>query len=985
MVTAERPAATPLELVYDGFISYSHAADDLLAPRLQAGLQKFAKPWWKRRAVRIFRDESSLAANPHLWSSITEALESSGWFVLLLSPDAASSEWVGKEIEHWIASKPADRILPVVTDGEFMWVGDVAGSSVPPALHGVFQEEPRWVDLRFAKGDENLDLKNPEFSSAVADIASAVRGIPKDELASEEVRQHRRTVRIAWAAGMTVTVLAVAAVFAGVFAVGQRNDARDSATIAEQEASRANSEADRANALAEQEAVARADAQANAEAAIRSAALARSRELSASAINVLDSNPELAILLTLEAIAQTPEGDDQPAEVINALWQAVQRDRLVGIIDTGHSGNIGAMGLSPDGSRLALANHGTALVQVRSAPDGALVWELRGTDADSFITAEFSPDGENVLVGGSGPSSDGTGGPVGRIVILDANDGTEIRRIDYPECNEALIVGSWSHDGGLFFALPITFSPGAPACLREGAPGGWWLEVLDGETFEPMSLVELPSTGFSQPRFDQTGRLYVLNGGGSDVTIHDPPDYELVRVLEGVRGYGDVSLDGSTLVTFNGFNLDLSAYDTETGAVVDRMTPLPAFPFEIGIQLAGPDGWLVYPSEGEATFVWDIGSGERLFDLHSESTWSAAISPDGRWMYTGHTGGVARVWDLGPAVGFEEAGDLGSFQWVNGNSFFVGPELGAFAGIDFESPEFSRMFFFDLTTGAQVGDPVPLAHPRGALADGRFLSEEFVTGVWVLVDPATGESVPIAQCTEGAVPGVCTETGTDLSVSVSIDGSELLRLEGGTYTFLDPFDLSTIDSYPSAHSFIEVHAFSDTWVVGEIDSTLGDGDLVVEDRASGDELARLKAPATIQVSATDSNIAIWNELALQVLDTTTWESRVLELDVAGVRGLSIDWNRQRFAIGDENGLHVFDLDTGELLAEVPMPSVSDIHWIDEDTVLVGTNGGIWATVGLHPDDLVASAAASVTRGFTDAECSTYRIDPCPTLEEIRSR
>jgi hypothetical protein len=60
---------------YDGFISYSHAADDLLAPRLQAGLQRFAKPWWKRRAVRMFRDESSLAANPHLWSSITEALD----------------------------------------------------------------------------------------------------------------------------------------------------------------------------------------------------------------------------------------------------------------------------------------------------------------------------------------------------------------------------------------------------------------------------------------------------------------------------------------------------------------------------------------------------------------------------------------------------------------------------------------------------------------------------------------------------------------------------------------------------------------------------------------------------------------------------------------------------------------------------------------------------------------------------------------------
>jgi hypothetical protein len=34
---------------YDGFISSSHAADDLLAP--QSALQKVAKPWWKRRAV----------------------------------------------------------------------------------------------------------------------------------------------------------------------------------------------------------------------------------------------------------------------------------------------------------------------------------------------------------------------------------------------------------------------------------------------------------------------------------------------------------------------------------------------------------------------------------------------------------------------------------------------------------------------------------------------------------------------------------------------------------------------------------------------------------------------------------------------------------------------------------------------------------------------------------------------------------------------
>ena len=68
MTEAVTEAHSSRVMSYDGFISYSHAADGLLAPRLQAGLQRFAKPWWKRRAVRIFRDESSLSANPHCCS-----------------------------------------------------------------------------------------------------------------------------------------------------------------------------------------------------------------------------------------------------------------------------------------------------------------------------------------------------------------------------------------------------------------------------------------------------------------------------------------------------------------------------------------------------------------------------------------------------------------------------------------------------------------------------------------------------------------------------------------------------------------------------------------------------------------------------------------------------------------------------------------------------------------------------------------------------
>ncbi|GAA3173331.1 hypothetical protein [Nonomuraea roseoviolacea] len=60
--------------VYDAFISYSHTADARLAPLLEAGLRAMGKPWYRRRARRVFRDQASLPAAPELWPSIERAL-----------------------------------------------------------------------------------------------------------------------------------------------------------------------------------------------------------------------------------------------------------------------------------------------------------------------------------------------------------------------------------------------------------------------------------------------------------------------------------------------------------------------------------------------------------------------------------------------------------------------------------------------------------------------------------------------------------------------------------------------------------------------------------------------------------------------------------------------------------------------------------------------------------------------------------------------
>ena len=68
---------------YDVFISYSHATERPVAIALQKALSQFAKPWYKLRALRAFRDDASLSANAALWPAIQKALDDSKHFLLL--------------------------------------------------------------------------------------------------------------------------------------------------------------------------------------------------------------------------------------------------------------------------------------------------------------------------------------------------------------------------------------------------------------------------------------------------------------------------------------------------------------------------------------------------------------------------------------------------------------------------------------------------------------------------------------------------------------------------------------------------------------------------------------------------------------------------------------------------------------------------------------------------------------------------------------
>ena len=454
MGAAERSERMTL---YDGFISYSHAADELLAPRLQAGLQRFAKPWWKRRALRIFRDESSLSANPHLWSSITEALDTSGWFVLLLSPDAASSEWVNQEIEYWKTNRDPSRILPVVTDGEFGWDGDVVGSAVPEALLGVLSEEPRSVDLRFARDDEQLDLKNPRFSAAVADIASALHGVPKDELESEEVRQHRRVVRLSWSAVGLLVLMIVATSAAAIYAVGQQREAESLALLAERNAAEAQAQADAAR-----EAETRAIA--NEAIAIEEAAVNESRQLRAAASLVIEQS-QLAMLLLLHAHHIAPT-DQTSNEASLALGDVLRSDRLLVRFPLGIGDHWAA--LSTDSQSVYHASRSTDTVRAFSVETQAEIWEYSlEQPGDSVGQVGVDPGGRWVSVAVEGERD--------RVLILEASSGRSVVELPSGGCRP-FELNRFSWDGRW-----ISVSAGTDDCGK--SPEADWAVVYDTDSW----------------------------------------------------------------------------------------------------------------------------------------------------------------------------------------------------------------------------------------------------------------------------------------------------------------------------------------------------------------------------------------------------------------------------------------------------------------------------------------------------------------------
>jgi WD40 repeat protein len=230
------PSRGELPASYDAFLSYNQKADHDLAQVLYNELGRFAKPLFRTRSLRLFRDNDSLAVTPDLGREIEDALSRSTRFVLLASRRSARSGWVNREVSWWLRHRSLATLFIVVTDGVLPWepAARTAGPrdlALPPALLP-YPGEPRIVDLRNLRRTPKIDRADPVVLNAVADLYAAISGQPKDLVYGEHVRRRRRTVRLARGTVVTLSLLLVASVIATVIAVANGNRAVAQARVA---------------------------------------------------------------------------------------------------------------------------------------------------------------------------------------------------------------------------------------------------------------------------------------------------------------------------------------------------------------------------------------------------------------------------------------------------------------------------------------------------------------------------------------------------------------------------------------------------------------------------------------------------------------------------------------------------------------------------------------------------------------------------------
>jgi tetratricopeptide (TPR) repeat protein len=219
------------EFRYKAFISYCHK-DEAWAKWLHRALESYRVP---RKLVGkqtsagevaarirpVFRDRDDLSSASDLSESVKQVMAESESLIVICSPEAAVSHWVGEEIREFARLGRPSRIFCMIVDGE-------PGSSQEgencfnAALGDVGLIEPLAADVRsWADGKRLSKLK----------LISGILGIRLDELCQRDQKRRRKVAAFAGLGVMAAITLVIMTIVSQVSTRHEREKAEQMASF----------------------------------------------------------------------------------------------------------------------------------------------------------------------------------------------------------------------------------------------------------------------------------------------------------------------------------------------------------------------------------------------------------------------------------------------------------------------------------------------------------------------------------------------------------------------------------------------------------------------------------------------------------------------------------------------------------------------------------------------------------------------------------
>lgn len=669
--------------------------------------------------------------------------------------------------------------------------------------------------------------------------------------------------------------------------------------------------------------------------------LATSRELAAAAVNNLDDDPELGILLALESVGQAKRaGLAVPREAEEALHQSLQASRLEMVLLV-HPDGVKSIDYSPDGTRLVSVGKDRSL-KVWDAHSGELLDSALASFAEISQVA-FSTDGEYLATADHDLSAK----------IWDSHSLTELSSLS-------------GHTAGV---INLAFSPDGARLVTSS------LSPWDGQMVWDISTGKLIATLVGhegivvKTGFSPDGKWIATACVDGTVRLWDATTYEEVHILgegESIMIGLAFSPDSSLLAASNDEGM-VMIWDVTSG---EHLLTIPAHADWIMDIEFSPDGSrLATTSLDRKARIWEVSTGRELLELsgHTDIITSVAFHPDGQRLATASKDGTIRIWNVALSrewLSFPAVGGAGRIAFSPDSDLLA-------AGSGF----LGGLHLWDLTSGVEPLKLSQESHPGGVEAvafspDGEQLASTGMDNrlnIWLTY---TGQLLRTKEVTEYNIIHAVAFNPDGSIIAVGGEGYSIKLLDAATAErlaeFSDPSDIHALAFSPDGSLLASTSTlgYASLWdlrtaeklqTIGEHSGALGD-------------IAFDPFGVNLALASDDGTVSVW-----QIVDGT------LKLTLSGhsapVLGVAYSPDGDRIATASLDGTaRLWDATTGEELLRINAgggAGLVDVAYSPDGKMLATSGIDAVRVYLLEIDDLTALAESRLSRGYKRQECLRF--------------